>query len=464
LEEYIMAKKERKSKMPHGEARIFRKKRTVIKNGKPKEVEYGNYLWQTMAKGRLTLINLGTKNYDAARKEKDRRKREIEDGADIVNNRLTVIQHLTDYQNKKAAECESGRGFKDTSVRRNKIHINNFREFLVETGREHLPLRNLTSGIITEYLDWRVTRKCNHNRGKTPLTRSGANGDRRFLLAIFRRAFRKKLIPVDVGEDTKPFKIARPRIRLPNVADVREVVDGIDEAGVRLLTRTIALTGMRSGEAMYLRREDITFTANGGIFHIQPHAEDGWSPKNDSSIRDVPIPKHIYGPLKALRDARKGESETAYVFLMEDGRPMVENTDYAYQKLLKAVDKVNRSRKEAGLTPLPEFTFRRLRHFFISWSLNRKKDPLTEIELIKLVEHCDTKMIRRTYYHIDLEGAPGEKVRGAAIDGDDPQGVDAATDESTEPTSPVVVDSNDRTQLHESTVKSMTEAPLFEDE
>jgi len=68
---------------------------------------------------------------------------------------------------------------------------------------------------------------------------------------------------------------------------------------------------------------------------------------------------------------------------------------------------------------------------------------------------------------IDLEGAPGEKVREAVLFGDaqSRKDVRSIAPVSSEPTSPALpVDSRIRTQLHESTVQSMREATLFEDE
>jgi integrase len=85
--------------------------------------------------------------------------------------------------------------------------------------------------------------------------------------------------------------------------------------------------------------------------------------------------------------------------------------DHAYHAVTRTIGALNRKRRQAGLREIPSFNIRLLRHWFISWALNRPDNPLTETQLIKIVGHADFEMIGNTYYHLDVEGESGRKMR-----------------------------------------------------
>ncbi len=152
------------------------------------------------------------------------------------------------------------------------------------------------------------------------------------------------------------------------------------------------------------------------ILHILPEEEEnGWTAKNASSHRDIPIPGEIFDDLLHMRRERVDEPGANYIFKLPNGQPQNKYPNYAYRRLLKAVNKANRVRAKAGRDAIPHLTLRALRHFFITWSLTRPNDPMTETELRKLVGHIDSDMINKVYFHLDLQGNTGRKMREARL-------------------------------------------------
>ena len=64
------------------------------------------------------------------------------------------------------------------------------------------------------------------------------------------------------------------------------------------------------------------------------------------------------------------------------------------------------------------FTLRALRHFFISWAINRPVNPLNPLEVQRIVGHTNLEQILKTYYHADMDGVTGKKMRSMSL-GDD---------------------------------------------
>ena len=454
-----MAGKRKKS--PHGEGTLYRKG--------PKKRKRGNWFVRFSAKGKP--INLRTQDFQEAR---DRHLALIAEhkraNGIAVDHNLTLVQHLENWLVEQTVKAESRRSLKRSSLRRYKDFIRRYIEFLKATGREFLLLRDASAALVNAFLEYRVASTRCGKPGGVPISEAGANLEASFLCGLLNRASKKRLLPAVISSDVHMFNIAPVKTQLPNVLDIKDAVAQLDDEIMELFTRLIALTGMRSAEAMHLKWMDVDFDAR--VFHIRPESgEGGWTPKNTGSERDVPISNEVYDKLRELRASRREEPETAYVFMMPDGRPMKDNPDYPFRKLRKAIRTANRKRKKENRAPMPEFNYRMLRHFYISWSLSRAKNPIAEFELIKLVGHVDFQMIRTRYYHVDLEGTTGEKARNAAFFDTVPAASTASDASSVTPTdaesiesSSLPVDSRIRSQLHASTVQNMQTAALFDND
>jgi integrase len=88
---------------------------------------------------------------------------------------------------------------------------------------------------------------------------------------------------------------------------------------VKTLATTVAMTGLRIGEALALRWANVDFEKNVIRVREAVYAGHFSTPKTKSSIRDVPL-----GPAlkKSLQDYRKGEPGDALVFASRNGKPI----------------------------------------------------------------------------------------------------------------------------------------------
>jgi integrase len=145
-----------------------------------------------------------------------------------------------------------------------------------------------------------------------------------------------------------------------------------------------------------------------GILHI---CDDGeFKLKNENSTRNIPLPDEMRAIVIRIKAERKATEED-YIFVKPDGSPLMDHKDHAYHTVTRTLRALNRKRRKAGMQEIPHFHIRMLRHWFISWALNRPTNPLTETQLIKIVGHADFAMIRSIYYHLDVEGESGRKMR-----------------------------------------------------
>ncbi len=88
-----------------------------------------------------------------------------------------------------------------------------------------------------------------------------------------------------------PRNIGRSRIdRIPSLAELQKLISGSRSARMRLLLMTLALTGMRLGEALSLRREWIDFERN--VITLPPEAT------KMGRGREIPIPTELKSEMK----------------------------------------------------------------------------------------------------------------------------------------------------------------------
>ncbi len=403
-----------RKKAGNGEGSLFQKHRT-LPNGRKRP--YGNWLVQmSRPDGKLALVNLGTKDYNEARQKHIKLLADRQSGGGLIPAivNILVVVFLQQWLDKKTTECESRGSVKKSTIARYKSYINNVIAFLNESGLNTLALKNLTTAHLNSYMEWRITQTRFNNKSEVAITREGVNREWRFLRGIFIQAYNDRLLSEDITKDVIPFKEKPKKFTLPAISEIHEAIGYITEPMAFIFVKLIALTGMRPGEAMHLKWGDLDL--NTQVLHILPEEEEnGWTAKNASSHRDIPIPGEILDDLIRMRCERANEPEADYVFRLPDGRPFNAYPNYVYRRLTKAVNQANRLRAKVGRSAIPDFTLRTLRHFFVTWSLTRTTDPMTETELRKLVGHIDSTMINKVYFHLDLQGNTGRKMRGARL-------------------------------------------------
>jgi integrase len=410
----------RRKKAKGGDGYFHRKTR---KEG-GKEIEYGNWLTKYYItvtdedgkKKRIArYVNHGTDDYNAAMALHLEWVKLYQSGSAVEYEQiLTVQQWLTNWLTKKRDDATAFGTVKKSTIARYEAIIAGFLSYTATAGISDLSIAKFETEHLKKYPLFRITQTRFGKKGGVPITKQGANRDLKFMKCLFKEAFEDGVIPTNITKGVAGFKlpVEQPQ-ELLTPEQLLEVFDCIDEQEAKDIAEATALMGSRSGELAYLKWENIDFVNH--MLTIQHEGEGKWSPKNASSNRVVPIPDDVFAILKRLRSARSGEPPSEYVFKMPDGRPFNEFPNYAYRRITKALKLANRRRKAAGAQLLPKVHLRLLRHWFVSQALNREDDPLSENEMIKLVGHVDCDMARKHYYHPDLKGTTGRKMRSMSL-------------------------------------------------
>ena len=152
------------------------------------------------------------------------------------------------------------------------------------------------------------------------------------------------------------------------------------------------MTGARRAEMEHLRWDNVDFER--GLVHIEPDPATGWSPKNETSVRAVPMCPELRAILADLQRTRR--PDVPHVFCLPNGEPILRWPDYPLRRLQSAIRWLRRKKINVR-----SGTLRMLRHWFISSNLNRRENPLNPVEMTKLVGHTHMEMICRAYYHAD---------------------------------------------------------------
>ncbi|MBS1029710.1 DUF6538 domain-containing protein [Gluconobacter albidus] len=148
----------------------------------------------------------------------------------------------------------------------------------------------------------------------------------------------------------------------------------VPESTFRLVTMIGAYSGMRLGEICHLRKEDLQTIDGIPCFVIQPHTEDGWSPKTEAGTRIVPVhSKLIEAGLLTLKDTGDGSYLISGLNTSKDGvRGTVFGRSFSTMKT------------RLGLPA--EITFHSFRHS-VSTQLRNASADIREIWIDRLLGH-----------------------------------------------------------------------------
>lgn len=154
------------------------------------------------------------------------------------------------------------------------------------------------------------------------------------------------------------------------------------------------MTGCRRAEMEHLRWQDVDFDRNVVVINGDKKAE--WTPKTRNGYRDIPMSKAMRSMLCRVRKAATNATDDDVVFTTPDGRAMYEWSDFPLRRFQDAIRRLQKRGVDIARGSL-----RTLRHWFISHAINRDDDPLTLLEVQRIVGHGDLSMIERVYYHPD---------------------------------------------------------------
>lgn len=189
----------------------------------------------------------------------------------------------------------------------------------------------------------------------------------------------------------------RRRVRPFNPSELRSFLEATQGDRLGALFVTVVGLGLRQGEALGLRWEDIdlesrTLTVTGALKRVDGTLQR-LAPKTASSRRRMPMPEFVASELQRHR-VRQLESrllagsrwqETGYVFTTTVGTPLDGPT---------VTKHLHRFLRPSGL---PDITFHDLRHQFASLLLAGGESLKVVSELLG---HQDSALTLRTYSHV----------------------------------------------------------------
>jgi integrase len=180
---------------------------------------------------------------------------------------------------------------------------------------------------------------------------------------------------------------SKPGRRLFEVL-TRQEIDALEQAATderdRLVIRVLADTGLRAGELLGLRAEDLRENAHDRRYWLRVIG------KGDAQ-RDVPIPPPVFKRLKHFAE-HGGPKGAAYIFMGKRRRAGGE-----IERLTRSgVDQLVRGlalRADIGRRVWPHL----LRHSYATWALSKNMNPLA---LQRILGHSSLAMISQTYSHL----------------------------------------------------------------
>ncbi len=225
-----------------------------------------------------------------------------------------------------------------------------------------------------------------------------------YLRAVLRRAIGQALkwglVSRNVVLLTDPPRVTRPEIATLTPVQARAFLDAVKGARLESLYAVALALGLRQGEALGLRWQDVDF--DGGVLHVRVALQRVRGeparlvePKTRQSRRTLPMPAIIVAQLRAHHDRQLTECVTAgpawqgehwgLVFCTATGTPLDARHVVFYFK---------RQLRHAGL---PDIRFHDLRHSCASLLLAQNVHPRVVMEILG---HSTIALTMNTYSHV----------------------------------------------------------------
>jgi integrase len=233
-----------------------------------------------------------------------------------------------------------------------------------------LTLREFTPSI---YHDWV---KQQNLAGKT------INHIRSILNQIFKEAFLDDVIDFNPIEKTRRSKVIPKEPEPFNLAEMNKILAALEEP-YRQYFQLAFYTGMRTGELLALRWEDVNFDTR--KIHVRKSISHGIEkePKTRSSNRNMDMHENAYTALQILRkDHYKDKSR---IFIDPKTGSVYKNAEGLNKYIWKNAIKLSNVRKRCPYTT---------RHTYASMMLSEGRNPMW---VASQMGHSDWGEIRKTY-------------------------------------------------------------------
>ncbi|MDQ6641135.1 MAG: site-specific integrase [Actinomycetota bacterium] len=184
---------------------------------------------------------------------------------------------------------------------------------------------------------------------------------------------------------------SRPRPRVLTAAEAQAILDGCEHLRDRLLFAVLLDTGLRIGEALGLRHEDLDIAQR--QLAVVPRDNDNRARAKGGRSRFIPTSSELMRLYADYLGQEYGSLDSDYVFVNLWGRPHGRPLTYP-----AVHDLVGRLRRRTGIGFGPHW----FRHTYATWLLRRGAG----MESVKeLLGHASITTTVDTYGHLNIEDA-----------------------------------------------------------
>lgn len=287
------------------------------------------------------------------------------------------------------------------------MHLQDYYAHLLEQGKAEVlqrqlgdlkDMKNKKSEKLKKNLEARLKEML--TAGKAGLSPTSVNYQHRIIRKALNQAVKWQMVARNVADAVEPPKRSHTQIQYLGRDEVNRFIGCIKESQYYPIIATAILTGMRRGEILGLRWQDVDLAA--GVIHVRQQLQyipgQGYffkEPKQHS-IRDIPMPL----PMNSiLRSVRKNQShlkeiysekyhDNNLIFCLPDGQPASASTiTRSFQALLD----------ENGFERI---RFHSLRHSFATMA-RAAGVPMEDIQ--DLLGHADISTTKNMYTHVEIE-------------------------------------------------------------
>jgi len=184
---------------------------------------------------------------------------------------------------------------------------------------------------------------------------------------------------------------ATPRPRVLTTGQAQGILDGCEHLRDRFLFAVLLDTGMRIGEALGLRHEDLDVA--GRQVSVRPRVNDNRARAKSGRSRTIPTSAELMRLYVDYLSAEYGALDSDYVFVNLWGKPHGRPLSYP-----AVYDLVGRLRRRTGI----EFGPHHFRHTYATWLL-RKNAGMESVK--ELLGHASITTTVDTYGHLTVEDA-----------------------------------------------------------